>query len=73
MGKCYTLFPRREVKDEHGCLKDEGHNDAHVCRNSDGKLIEWEEDYECDCGCWDEWEDDGDAPCIIYSEVDKIK
>lgn len=73
MDKCGTLFPREDFKDDTGCLKERAHNDAHVCKTPYGKLIKWEEDYECDCGCWDDLEDDGDTPCIVYFEVNEIK
>lgn len=67
--KCSTLFPRKDFNDSSGCLKEEAHNDFHVCKTDTGKLIAWEDDYKCDCGCWDD--DDGEV-CIIYWEVDSI-
>ncbi len=66
--RCHTLFPRKDdVNDETGCLKENAHNDSHICQTRNGRLIEWEDDYSCKCGCWDE--DDYGSACIIYNDV----
>jgi len=67
---CGILFPSRhnDFKDESGCLKGIAHNDAHIYLAKDGKYYEWEDDYSCKCGCWD---DDDDDVCMVYNVVDK--
>ncbi len=66
---CGTIFPGKDFKDDSGCLKQSGHNDHHVCKTPDERLMAWEDDYDCTCGCWQE--DDGD-PCMVYWKVDNI-
>lgn len=68
---CGIIFPRNDISDVTGCLKLEAHNDAHVCQSSDGNYYEWEDDYNCTCGCWDEFEktDGLEKPCVIYSKI----
>jgi hypothetical protein len=70
--KCSILFPYpNDHKDVTGCLH-EHHNDGiHVFRNSLGQLIAWHEDENCNCGCWDTYEDDG-LSCLIQWEVEEI-
>ena len=69
---CGTFFPmsKFDINDGSGCLKKEGHNDAHICREKNGNYTEWEDDYECDCGCWDD-EDDLIHVCKIYNTLIK--
>lgn len=69
---CGTLFHRNDFKDESGCLKPNGHNDFHVCKTDKGKLIAWEDDYDCNCGCWDDYEKGDGEVCMLYWEVDNI-
>jgi hypothetical protein len=68
--ECSILFNRDDFKDVTGCLKPYGHNDHHVCKTSDDKLIAWEYEYGCQCGCWDS--DEYTDVCIIYWEVESI-
>lgn len=68
--KCSVLYPHSEFNDSHGCIKPYAHNDAHIFLTDDGRKIQWEDDYKCDCGCWNDFDEgDGDV-CIIYSEID---
>lgn len=70
MSECAIIFPRKnDIDDVSGCLKPEGHNDHHVCKNRNGELIAWQDDFECTCGCWD---DDDGRPCGIYWKVNSI-
>lgn len=54
--------------DENGCHKEEGHHDHHECVTTDGRKIAWEDDYNCNCGCWDDYDNDPDV-CKIYWEI----
>lgn len=69
MNVCHTLHPRQnDVDDSSGCLKKSGHNDPHICITKEGDYVEWQDDYNCGCGCWDDaWGD----PCGIYSIINK--
>lgn len=53
------------ICDKDGCLKPDAHNDAHVFKNADGIYVEWEDDYGCKCGCWED-EDDLLNVCKVY-------
>lgn len=68
---CHIHFPRSDFNDASGCLKSEAHNDHHICRTDKGALMAWEDDYDCDCGCWDD-EDDLNDVCRVYWEVKSI-
>ncbi len=73
-GLCNILFcgySASEPYDESGCLKPDGHFDHHVFMSDDGKLIAWEDDEECTCGCWDNIEHDTRV-CMVYWEVKTI-
>ena len=59
-------------KDENGRLKPECHNDAHVFRDQNGKLIKWEDDYSCKCGCWDDYDEHDSQACVVFQEVKNI-
>jgi hypothetical protein len=63
---CNALFTGSDFKDVTGCLKHYAHNDHHVCRTADDRLMAWENDYGCECGCWEDG--DGDV-CRVYWEV----
>lgn len=63
---CGILYPGDEFKDHDGCIKPHAHNNAHVFNLPDGRQVEWEDDYSCKCGCWDEWEDSGEQVCLVY-------
>lgn len=64
---CNIIFTRTmDFHDVSGCLKPAGHNDAHLCMSASGEKVEWEDDYECTCGCWNE---DPFDPCAVYSVV----
>ncbi len=69
---CSTHFHKNDFKDVSGCLKPNGHNDFHVCRTDNGTLMAWEDDYECKCGCWDDYEEGDDEVCMVYWNVEKI-
>jgi hypothetical protein len=65
---CGILFPYlHDVKDANGCIKPHAHNDAHVFKTEDGEYCEWQDDYTCTCGCWDEWEQYGEPVCCVYT------
>jgi hypothetical protein len=66
---CSCLFTYNDFRDISGCLKPHAHNDAHVCENDKGEYIEWEDDYSCKCGCWDDYEAGDSRVCIVYSVV----
>jgi hypothetical protein len=69
MELCYILHPNRnDVDDDSGCLKKSGHNDSHICKTKNGEYVEWEDDYTCKCGCWDDLDD---SPCGVYSVISK--
>lgn len=68
---CGVLYSDDNIKDEHGCLKPHAHNDHHVFRAEDGRLIAWEDDYGCICGCWDDYEKDPNV-CRLQWEVKTI-
>lgn len=63
------------IGDKTGCIKPEGHNDEHICLGSDGKYYCWEDDYNCTCGCWDEWEESSgmEGVCKVYNELSPEK
>ncbi len=68
--RCSVLFRRRDFKDVSGCLKPYAHNDFHVCKTDKGIFMAWEDDYNCKCGCWDEYEDGDNEVCMLYWQVD---
>lgn len=69
MGKCGIIFPYSDYHDEEGCLKQECHiDDSHVFKNEKGELIAWQDDTECNCGCWNDYERKGDV-CVVYRVV----
>ena len=59
-----------DPKDSNGCIKPYSHNDAHEFVMKDGRHVEWEDDYECNCGCHEE--EDG-RPCFIYQIIEPSK
>lgn len=67
---CAIQFGRRDFVDVSGCLKPSCHYDHHVCRTADGRLMAWQDDGECTCGCWAE--DDYNSVCRVYWEVASI-
>jgi alpha-tubulin suppressor-like RCC1 family protein len=71
--QCNILYPKNEIADVSGCLKEYAHNDHHICRAEDGSLWAWEDDYTCNCGCWDEYEKGDNDVCRVYWEVKTIK
>lgn len=71
MNKCCIICPEgeygsSEYKDENGCIKQEGHHDYHAFESSEGKIIAWEDDYDCpnECDCWDKG-----GNCIVLWEL----
>ena len=70
--KCGILFTHSfTTKDTTGCVRDGLDNhDKHLFKDEQGRWVEWEFDYSCDCGCWDEVEHDHTAGCIIYSYLE---
>lgn len=67
---CGTLFTRSDFKDASGCLKPYAHNNAHICQTESGKYVEWEDDYSCTCGCWD---DDLNNVCKVYHTLSETE
>ena len=67
---CGIVFPKDDFVDDNGCLKKDCHNDAHIFRTKSGKLIQWEYDESCNCGCWDRREESNgmEQPCIVYED-----
>ena len=72
METCGIIFPYNDLQDNNGCLKQDNHYDSHVFKNNDGKLIAWQDDGECNCGCWDEYENGTSDVCKVYREVKSI-
>lgn len=72
--KCLILFPSdfriHEHEDKNGCIKPEGHLDAHVFIDHNGDRIEWQDDENCNCGCWD-LSFDEDNICKTYQNLGK--
>ena len=56
-------FIRNGDKSISPCFLRRGHDGPHILRRSDGKLIKWEHDYECECCSLDNQE------CFFYGEV----
>lgn len=69
---CGSIFTRTDFEDISGCLKPNGHNDYHVCKTKDGDFVAWEDDYNCKCGCWDDYENDEEV-CMVYWKVIDFK
>ncbi len=60
-----------EYQHEHpACLLKEGHEGAHLCRFSDGVIIEWEYDRNC-VDCAPEEIAAGECECFTYLELSK--
>jgi len=55
-------------KDTTGCLKEYGHEGGHLFKDNMGRLIEWEDDFTCNCGCLED-DDDLINICKIYKEI----
>jgi len=77
--KCRILVPFEDglwtTRDVNGCIKPEGHNSAHISLLEDGRYIQWEDDYSCNCGCWDEGDFDNVcrvARFLTEEEVNEI-
>lgn len=71
--RCYILKTDIQThKDKQGCIKPSGHNDAHIFKDQNGDYIEWEDDYSCNCGCWDKFEEFGGQPCGVYKKLDNF-
>lgn len=56
----------REHKDISGCMLERGHYEPHRCEVFDGKVLTWEDDFDCGCG---DAHEDGDF-CIVYRVAD---
>ena len=69
---CGALFTKHDFTDVSGCLKKYAHNDAHICKTDKGEYMEWEDDYDCKCGCWDDYENDPEV-CMVYSVVGQVE
>jgi len=68
--RCHTIAPFGSPYcsgDSTGCLKQDAHNDSHISITTDNRIIEWEDDYSCKCGCWDEYSAGSDEVCRVYS------
>ena len=70
---CNILFPADDFEDVSGCLKKYAHNDVHICITKKGEYMEWEDDYSCKCGCWDEWEAGDSRVCMVYRVVGQVE
>jgi hypothetical protein len=68
-GICYP-YPN-EFKGMTECIKPHAHNDFHVFRTENGGLIAWEDDDQCGCGCWDDWEKGDGLVCTKYWQVNE--
>lgn len=70
MDKCYILVPFKDsiwtTRDSEGCVLKSNHDGAHVSILDDGRIIQWEDDYSCNCGCWD-CEHELHDVCKVYS------
>ena len=69
---CGILFPNdrndQSITDDKGCIRI-GSHDKHLFVNKQtGKMVEWEYDLCCECGCTDNIENDSSEVCIIYHE-----
>lgn len=69
MGVCGILFQGHEFTDTNGCIKPDAHNDFHVCLTDEGKNMAWQDDYDCKCGCWENYDNAPDEVCKIYWEI----
>jgi hypothetical protein len=70
---CDILMPQWcsiGYKDETGCIKPHAHNDSHIFIDKNGYYIEWEDDYNCTCGCWEEY--DSSNTCKILKNLGKM-
>lgn len=59
------MFPDREpfFKDTTGCILPENHEGHHkFIDHENRKVINWEDDENCDCGCHEE---EG-YPCLLF-------
>jgi hypothetical protein len=64
---CGIIYPKDEISDVTGCININC-NGEYICFDEDGIKWHWKEDYECTCGCWDEWEETNGMikPCLLY-------
>ena len=69
MNTCGVIFPRNHPCgpfDNDGCRLKHGHDGRHEFVDKNGKIIEWETDFECNCAdCQNE---DANFWCIVYQE-----
>lgn len=70
---CGILFLREHSHvDNHGCLKPHAHNDSHIFLDHAGRFIEWEDDYACKCGCWDDYDKGDPNVCGVYQDITQV-
>lgn len=67
---CGTMFPDFEIgcshKDQQGCNLHPGHKGKHRFTDTMGRLVEWEDDDSCECGCN---KDRDSQSCVIYKDI----
>jgi hypothetical protein len=51
------------------CMLGTHHDGPHLCRFSDGVIIEWEPDNSGECGCTPQEQEDGECDCFTYRKV----
>jgi len=69
-GKLFTGHMYTDPKDKDGCLKESNHDGDHVFKATDGRLISWDYDWNCDCP--DCHTDNFSDMCMVYSEVKSL-
>jgi hypothetical protein len=59
--------------DNNGCLRQKNNHKVHIFKDKrNGKLIAWEEDFECKCGCWDKYDKGDPDVCCLYWDIDNV-
>ena len=70
--RCHILVGFRDCfsDDVSGCLKSANHFDGHLSLLKNGKIVEWEDDMTCECGCWDSYDTGfSDDTCKIFHYI----
>lgn len=69
-GVCGIFFPKLGTYckhvDESGCNLHEDHQGDHRFTDTKGRLVAWEDDLSCDCGCN---QDEDSQPCVLYRDI----
>lgn len=69
-GVLFRLDFHAGPNDPHGCHLPDGHGEIHEFTTPEGRVYQWETDWECDCDHCQLCEGDY---CMIYWEVDPRK